>query len=543
MKNFKNNKCKIKIGPRGPTGPRGNPGINGIDGITGSTGPDGNIGITGPTGLTGPTGPTGYFFNFTGPTGDTGSTGPTGAIGPTGPTGDNGLQGPTGFTGENGLNSLIIGLTGPTGNTGPTGIIGPTGYIGPIGDTGPTGDIGPIGPTGNIGPTGLTGNIGPTGIIGDTGPLTGITGPTGPDGYTGSGGDLPLQANLTGEYIYWGGTVNGSWQVATDNVFLGNMNNSVYQNNVAITNSAVISQGDSSISINPNNNNTIQLSNSIIIGSNSGIVNQLDNSVKIGLCPGDVNQKSNNVSIGYDSGRNSNNINGNNCIAIGPLCGILGQNNNSISIGSNSTREQIQGVNCIAIGHSSGRAGQANNSIALIASMNNQLNPTNSGFYIRALRNLNGGYATSYNTVSKEITYNTAKTFVIDHPLHSDKKLVHACIEGPEAGVYYRGNNKTFNNICFITLPNYVKYLAYDFTINISQTCNNDVFGFVNNVKDFKFAKLVSNKFSNNSFIVYSDIDCEFDYVVHGKRCDINVEPYKKNTIVKGNGPYTYITN
>jgi len=32
-----------------------------------------------------------------------------------------------------------------------------------------------------------------------------------------------------------------------------------------------------------------------------------------------------------------------------------------------------------------------------------------------------------------------SKTFVREHPLNKDKYLVHACLEGPEAGVYYRG--------------------------------------------------------------------------------------------------------
>ena len=32
-----------------------------------------------------------------------------------------------------------------------------------------------------------------------------------------------------------------------------------------------------------------------------------------------------------------------------------------------------------------------------------------------------------------------AKTFVIDHPDDENKYLVHVCLEGPEAGVYYRG--------------------------------------------------------------------------------------------------------
>ena len=41
--------------------------------------------------------------------------------------------------------------------------------------------------------------------------------------------------------------------------------------------------------------------------------------------------------------------------------------------------------------------------------------------------------------------YDSTKTFVIEHPNNVDKFLVHGCLEGPEAGVYYRGKDKIVN--------------------------------------------------------------------------------------------------
>lgn len=39
------------------------------------------------------------------------------------------------------------------------------------------------------------------------------------------------------------------------------------------------------------------------------------------------------------------------------------------------------------------------------------------------------------------MTYSTStKTFVIDHPIVPQSYLVHTCLYGSEAGVYYRGN-------------------------------------------------------------------------------------------------------
>lgn len=60
-----------------------------------------------------------------------------------------------------------------------------------------------------------------------------------------------------------------------------------------------------------------------------------------------------------------------------------------------------------------------------------------------------------------------SKNFIIDHPNKENKKLVHACLEGPENGVYIRGrlsaNDKIF-------LPEYwTNLIDYD-TITVSLT-------------------------------------------------------------------------
>ena len=39
----------------------------------------------------------------------------------------------------------------------------------------------------------------------------------------------------------------------------------------------------------------------------------------------------------------------------------------------------------------------------------------------------------------------SSKTFRIDHPLYPDKKLIHACIEGPTLDVFYRGQSQLIN--------------------------------------------------------------------------------------------------
>lgn len=60
-----------------------------------------------------------------------------------------------------------------------------------------------------------------------------------------------------------------------------------------------------------------------------------------------------------------------------------------------------------------------------------------------------------------------SKNFLIDHPSEEGKKLVHACLEGPENGVYFRGR-LTNKNIIF--LPSYWKDLVDWTTISVSLT-------------------------------------------------------------------------
>jgi len=132
-------------------------------------------------------------------------------------------------------------------------------------------------------------------------------------------------------------------------------------------------------------------------------------------------------------------------------------------------------------------------------------------------------------TATAAATVNS-KTFVIDHPKDKNKYLVHACLEGPESGVYYRGKGEIENGESVtILLPDYVEALATDFTVQITPI-----------FKGKKMEPLYTSEVENNSFTVYGE-NCKFFWLVQGKRDDIVVEPLKKNVDVKGNGPYRWI--
>jgi hypothetical protein len=136
-----------------------------------------------------------------------------------------------------------------------------------------------------------------------------------------------------------------------------------------------------------------------------------------------------------------------------------------------------------------------------------------------------------YDELDEEKYKYTTKTFVIDHPMDQDKYLVHGCLEGPEAGVYYRGEGIITNNkFVTIELPDYVNSIAKSLTIQITPIYDGN-----KNKKPLFVTRIVNNQFS-----VYGE-NSEFFWTVFGKRQDVDVEPNKKDVTVLGDGPYKWI--
>ena len=152
-------------------------------------------------------------------------------------------------------------------------------------------------------------------------------------------------------------------------------------------------------------------------------------------------------------------------------------------------------------------------------------------FYVAPIRQVTPALSTlMYNSATTEIVYSSSKTFVIDHPTDENKYLVHACLEGPEAGVYYRGKGEIENNESVtILLPDYADSLADDFTIQITPIFNGSTLQTYN-----------VGEIENNQFSVYG-ANGKFFWIVHGKRDSIDVEPLKSKTSIKGYGPYKWI--
>jgi hypothetical protein len=103
-------------------------------------------------------------------------------------------------------------------------------------------------------------------------------------------------------------------------------------------------------------------------------------------------------------------------------------------------------------------------------------------------------------------------------------------LEGPEAGVYYRGRDIVLNKT-EIKLPDYVDALATEFTVHLTPIDG--------------FAELYASEVENGKFTVYKNSKnsepTKFHWIVYATRCSIEVEPLKSTTTIKGDGPYRWI--
>ena len=76
---------------------------------------------------------------------------------------------------------------------------------------------------------------------------------------------------------------------------------------------------------------------------------------------------------------------------------------------------------------------------------------------LRLIINNAGGYC----AVNGTFTVNGTKTFSCQHPLDESQELIHACLEGPENGVFYRGEVVLVDGAADVTLPDYFEPLTF----------------------------------------------------------------------------------
>jgi hypothetical protein len=273
------------------------------------------------------------------------------------------------------------------------------------------------------------------------------------------------------------------------------------------------------------------------------------------------------IAIGYKSITNSNHPTIAYCISIGSNAS---SNIFSTSIGDNTMTEQsgvalgfnslvtatggiavgptgrCHGFQGIAIGCSAYVSTGSTNGIAIGAgaqsysggiALGNNVTATGQSLFVNPIRAYTGAGTSPaffgvlrYDDITNEVTFNNVKTFVIQNPVDKDKYLVHSCLEGPEAGIYYRGEGKITNNDSVtIALPHYVSAIGYDFTVQVTPIYHG------------KIRTYNASRVQNNEFTVHGE-NGEFTWLVHATRGKIVVEPNKSGVELRGDGPYTYLT-
>jgi hypothetical protein len=130
-------------------------------------------------------------------------------------------------------------------------------------------------------------------------------------------------------------------------------------------------------------------------------------------------------------------------------------------------------------------------------------------------------------------------------------------LEGPEAGVYYRGTSflDPAEKYREIALPAYADALATEFTVHVTPVMADD--------NTSEFVTLMVSRVKEGKFKVYREkpkikfltrawkwllrkkksknLPVHFDYIVFAKRLEMNVEPLKTEVTINRIGPYTWL--
>ena len=114
----------------------------------------------------------------------------------------------------------------------------------------------------------------------------------------------------------------------------------------------------------------------------------------------------------------------------------------------------------------------------------------------------------------------SSKSFLIDHPTKEGKRLMHGSIEGPEHGVYFRGESQSNK----IEAPDYWSGLVDQDTVTVSVTAvGGDQSIYVDSVESGGDINVASN----------TSEPLNYHYVVYGERKDIDKLEIEHDIVVE----------
>jgi hypothetical protein len=299
-----------------------------------------------------------------------------------------------------------------------------------VGPTGPQGPQGPIGATGAQGPQGVKGDPGTTGATGSTGPQ-GATGPAGPTVYPGAG--IGVSTGTA-----WGTSIDPANVALLDraNTFAASITGKTGLN---IKGQAAFPTGVSSVGLGTSADQTIFDA----VGSTATRATLM------------FRQWATNVTTGIESLKFDTGANASFGASVAVFGGVTVTGVSSVVNGSARLAWGADTTTLDSFGAGGGRG-----------TIHLRVSSANAANLIDALIIDTNGNITCSGTITA-----AGKSFRIPHPLDETKDLVHSCLEGPEWGVYYRGEVVTANGTAEVTLPDYFEALTFieDRTVQLTQ--------------------------------------------------------------------------
>lgn len=145
------------------------------------------------------------------------------------------------------------------------------------------------------------------------------------------------------------------------------------------------------------------------------------------------------------------------------------------------------------------------------------------------------------------------KTFIIDHPSKPSTYLVHATLEGPENGVYYRGTAKLIEGTATIKLPDYFEALTnpQGRTVQLTPLLHRQPPKTAGMTLAVTSVPMLAASYPLNGEFTVMAVggavvsEVEFCWEVKAIRKDVQplfVEPKTNQVSVHGEGPYKYYT-
>lgn len=138
---------------------------------------------------------------------------------------------------------------------------------------------------------------------------------------------------------------------------------------------------------------------------------------------------------------------------------------------------------------------------------------------------------------------NPVKSFVIDHPDDPARRLVHACVEMPEARVAYEGTAAMVGRWATVRLPQYVAALTVPGSDVVTVTPHECRLHGLACSSVLRASRVRAGGIDVRRSGGYDECELAFSWRVSAVRrgTDFAVEPLKSETRVYGDGPYTYL--